>query len=219
MEFSEKLKLMRKEAGLTQEELAGRLHITRQAVSNYEQGRGYPSIDILVSVAELFKVTLDELLSANGVRRQTRLILALLAEACACIFVAMLAVYFRVQRGGLLLPFLAEIAFAFFFPVLAALIGAFMQVSPPKRNKFFGYRTKRSMKSDTAWAFAQAATAELFCKTALAMFGVVAVYAVAAIFLRSIADMVASVCLSALFIAALIAVVCVVEHKLKKLFG
>lgn len=219
MEFSEKLKLMRKEANLTQEELAQRLHVTRQAVSNYEQGRGYPSIEILVSIAELFKVSLDELLSARAVRRQARLVFALLAEACVCIFVAALAVYFRAQRQGAGLPFLMGIACAYFLPVLAALIGAGMQIFPPKRNKFVGYRTRRSMQSDTAWSFAQAAMADLFCKVALMMFAVAAVFAVVAIFLRQISDMVVLVSLTAIFIAALIAVVCIVEHKLKKLFG
>ncbi len=219
MEFSEKLKLMRKESNLTQEELAQKLHITRQAVSNYEQGRGYPSIEILVSIAELFKVSLDELLSANAVRRQARLVFALLAEACVCIFVAVLAVYFRAQRQEVDVLFLMEIAFAFFFPVLAALIGAMIQIFPPKRNKFVGYRTRRSMQSDTAWSFAQAATAEMFCKVALIMFAVAAVYAIIAVFLHGIADMVVIVSLAAIFIAALIAVACIVECKLKKLFG
>ena len=219
MEFSEKLKLMRKEANLTQEELAQKLHVTRQAVSNYEQGRGYPSIDILVSIAELFKVSLDELLSANAVRRQARLVFALLAEACVCIFVAALAIFFRAQRQEADVLFLMAIACAFFLPVLAALIGAGMQIFPPKRNKFFGYRTRRSMQSDTAWSFAQAATAEMFCKVALMMFAIGAVYAIIAVFLHSIADMVVLILLTAIFIAALIATVCIVEHKLKKLFG
>ena len=47
MEFSEKLKMLRTQANLTQNELADKLYISRQAVSNYEQGRGYPSINTL----------------------------------------------------------------------------------------------------------------------------------------------------------------------------
>ena len=172
-----------------------------------------------MSITELFKVSLDELLSANAVRRQARLVFALLAEACICIFVAVLAIYFRAQREEVDILFLMAIAFAFFFPVLAALIGAMMQIFPPKRNKLIGYRTRRSMQSDTAWGFAQAATAEMFCKVAIMMFAVTAVYAIIAIFLHGIADMVVLVSLSAIFIAALIAVVCIVECKLKKLFG
>ena len=53
MEFSEKLKTLRIEADLTQSELADKLFLTRQAISNYEQGRCYPSIDTLVEMCKL----------------------------------------------------------------------------------------------------------------------------------------------------------------------
>lgn len=69
MEFSEKLKTLRAEANLTQNELAEKLVISRQAISNYEQGRSYPSIDILVGMCKLFHTSLDDLLS-SGVRKR-----------------------------------------------------------------------------------------------------------------------------------------------------
>ena len=47
MEFNEKLQELRKGKGLTQEELAERLFVSRTAVSKWESGRGYPSIDSL----------------------------------------------------------------------------------------------------------------------------------------------------------------------------
>ena len=48
MEFHEKLQELRKSRGLTQEELAQALYVSRTAVSKWESGRGYPSIDIMV---------------------------------------------------------------------------------------------------------------------------------------------------------------------------
>ena len=67
MEFNEKLQELRKRKGLTQEELAERLYVSRTAVSKWEQGRGYPGIDSLKRIAEFFSVTIDELLSGSEV--------------------------------------------------------------------------------------------------------------------------------------------------------
>ena len=67
MEFKEKLQELRKVRGLTQEELAEALYVSRTAVSKWESGRGYPSIDSLKEISSYFSVTLDELLSAEKV--------------------------------------------------------------------------------------------------------------------------------------------------------
>ena len=65
MEFPEKLQELRKQKGLTQEELAARLYVSRTAVSKWESGRGYPNIESLKAIARVFSVTVDELLSAD----------------------------------------------------------------------------------------------------------------------------------------------------------
>lgn len=65
MEFHEKLKALRRAQQLTQEELAARLFVTRTAVSKWEQGRGYPNLSSLKTMADVFGITLDELLSAD----------------------------------------------------------------------------------------------------------------------------------------------------------
>ncbi len=67
MEFNEKLQELRKQKGLTQEELAEFLYVSRTAISKWESGRGYPSIDSLKTIAKFFSVTIDELLSGDEV--------------------------------------------------------------------------------------------------------------------------------------------------------
>lgn len=65
MEFNEKLQELRKQKGLTQEELAQSLYVSRTAISKWESGRGYPNIDSLKAIAKFFGVTVDELLSGE----------------------------------------------------------------------------------------------------------------------------------------------------------
>ena len=65
MEFHEKLQELRKSRGLTQEELAEALFVSRTAVSKWESGRGYPSIDSLKEISTFFSVTIDDLLSGE----------------------------------------------------------------------------------------------------------------------------------------------------------
>lgn len=65
MEFHEKLQELRKHKGLTQEELADQLFVSRTAVSKWESGRGYPNIESLKAIARFFGVTIDQLLSGD----------------------------------------------------------------------------------------------------------------------------------------------------------
>ena len=65
MEFHEKLQQLRRGRGLTQEELAEALYVSRTAVSKWESGRGYPSIDSLKEISAFFSVSIDDLLSGD----------------------------------------------------------------------------------------------------------------------------------------------------------
>ena len=67
MEFNEKLQELRKQKGITQEELAESIYVSRAAVSKWESGRGYPNIESLKAIARFFSVTVDELLSTDEV--------------------------------------------------------------------------------------------------------------------------------------------------------
>ena len=65
MEFNEKMQELRRQKGLTQEELAEILYVSRTAISKWESGRGYPNIDSLKTISKFFGVTIDELLSGD----------------------------------------------------------------------------------------------------------------------------------------------------------
>lgn len=63
MSLGEKLKDMRKKAGLTQEELAEKLSVSRQAITKWESDKGLPNIESLQSISKLFNVSIDYLLN------------------------------------------------------------------------------------------------------------------------------------------------------------
>lgn len=91
------IKRLRQKRGLTQEELGSKLHVTRQAVSNWETGKNQPDIELLKSLAEAFEVDVTELLYAPkpDVDRQKRIITA----AVFCVLtVAAWAVYIPLEK-------------------------------------------------------------------------------------------------------------------------
>lgn len=61
--FAEQLKFYRSQKGLSQEDLADKLYISRQAISRWENGETAPDLDTLVNLASIFEVTLDELVT------------------------------------------------------------------------------------------------------------------------------------------------------------
>lgn len=62
MKFSEQIKELRNREKLTQEQFADKLNITRQAVSNWENDRNLPDIEMLILIAQNFHISLDELI-------------------------------------------------------------------------------------------------------------------------------------------------------------
>lgn len=64
--FAENLKKYRKKANLTQKQLAEKLNYTEKSVSKWENGNGFPSTEMLLKLAEFFKVSLDDLVFEKG---------------------------------------------------------------------------------------------------------------------------------------------------------
>ena len=62
MEFNEQIKRLRKENNLTQEEMAKKLNVTRQAISNWENNRNLPDFEMIILIAKTFGVSLDKLI-------------------------------------------------------------------------------------------------------------------------------------------------------------
>jgi hypothetical protein len=62
MTFAEKLKSIRKQVGMSQELLAEKIGVSRQAVTKWETGAGIPDIDNMVSISNLFNISIDELI-------------------------------------------------------------------------------------------------------------------------------------------------------------
>ncbi len=67
MEFGKKLQELRKSRSMTQEELAGALFVSRTAISKWESGRGYPSIDSLKEISRFFSVSIDDLICSEEI--------------------------------------------------------------------------------------------------------------------------------------------------------
>lgn len=63
--LSEKLKQLRSEAGLTQEQVAEKLNVTRSAIARWETDKGFPDITYLIAISELYDITVDELINGS----------------------------------------------------------------------------------------------------------------------------------------------------------
>ena len=63
MTFAENLKMLRKQAGMSQEQLAEKIGVSRQAVTKWETGAGIPDIENIMAISTLFDISIDDLLS------------------------------------------------------------------------------------------------------------------------------------------------------------
>ena len=66
MDFNNKLYELRKQKGLSQEELANRLNVSRQTISKWEIGDSAPDLEKLVAISDLFDISLDELVHGKA---------------------------------------------------------------------------------------------------------------------------------------------------------
>ena len=65
-----RLQRIRKQNGVSQEELAKQLHVQRQTISSYERGVSTPDIYILIAMADYFEVSVDELVGRNRKKKK-----------------------------------------------------------------------------------------------------------------------------------------------------
>ena len=124
MTFGEKLRKYREDNHMTQEELAGRLYVTRAAVSKWERGIGFPGMDCLMLIAREMGCTLDELVSGDdaalGRKQERRKIKRMYVCAILCLLAGVLfAVLARVCAQAYLLigtvcALAGYVVFAFF---------------------------------------------------------------------------------------------------------
>lgn len=70
MEFNNKLYELRKQKGLSQEELANRLNVSRQTISKWEVGESTPDMEKLAAISELFDISLDELVLDKAAKKE-----------------------------------------------------------------------------------------------------------------------------------------------------
>ena len=162
MEFNEKLQELRKQKGLTQEELAESLFVSRTTISKWESGRGYPNIDSLKAIAKFFSVTIDELLSSGEVltiaeednkQKETHLrdlVFGLLDCSVAMFF---FLPFFGQKAGEMIqevsLLSLSEIApylrSAYFVGVIGIIISGILVLALQNCQQAFWVRNKRSI--------------------------------------------------------------------------
>ena len=65
MELGKQIKMHRQEAHLSQEELANRVYVSRQTISNWENDKSYPDVNSLVLLSEIFQTSLDNLIKGD----------------------------------------------------------------------------------------------------------------------------------------------------------
>lgn len=66
MQFGEQIRKLRTERNMTQEQFAQELHVTRQAVSNWENNRNLPDLEMLLNMSQTFHISLDELMTGGN---------------------------------------------------------------------------------------------------------------------------------------------------------
>ena len=118
MNIGEKLKLARADADLTQEALAEKISVSRQTISNWENGKSYPDIASLILLSDTYNVTLDSLLrgdeeiikhlkeSTDIVKSNKLVYQSLIAIGISMIVLIVLAIIFRPLPLGFIFGFI-----------------------------------------------------------------------------------------------------------------
>ena len=131
MTFGEKLKKLRNDNQLTQDELAEKIFVTRTAISKWETDKGYPSIDSLKQLSNLFHISIDELISDTDIENKR-----LLDETQSRKFYWLAICCLIIATIGTVVYYFIQMAFLNFFSI-AGVIGyvVFALLSKPKYKR------------------------------------------------------------------------------------
>ena len=136
MEIGDKLKNARLDQGLTQENLAERLNVSRQTISNWENNRSFPDIISILHLSDIYSISLDELLkgdqkvmrhleeSTNLVKSRQKLSKTILITAYLIIWAAVITVFWLGGRKDAMGYSL--VCFYLVLPVCTAIISFFI---------------------------------------------------------------------------------------------
>lgn len=112
MSLGERIREQRKRAGLSQEQLAERLHVSRQAVTKWEADKGIPDVANLIAISDAFGWSLDELIKGEAAVQKKLIadsaarkwhILVIVYLAAIVAYIAWFAVRYRIMMAGFLI--------------------------------------------------------------------------------------------------------------------
>lgn len=120
--LSEKLKQLRAKKGLTQEQVAKKLGVTRSAIARWESGKGIPDISNLIVISDFYHISLDELIKGDEVVRKKIILDSTSKKWHWLVIVYLLAivlyiVYFAVAHKIFMVGFLIATLFMIFYEV------------------------------------------------------------------------------------------------------
>lgn len=128
MDLGKKIIEMRKNAKLSQEQLSEKLDVTRQTISNWENGKFYPDIDALVKISKCFNISLDDLLnyddkvleylkdSTNIVKSNKKLLYAILINILIIILFVIVGITLKESIAIIVIVFtISIISFSYLF--------------------------------------------------------------------------------------------------------
>lgn len=115
MEIGNKIKEARNGAGLTQDQAAEKIMVSRQTISNWENGKTMPDIASVIKMSDLYHISLDELLKGDQdmmkkIEKDTSIVRSnsrLIAVGIVAIIVAVVVTFASIMTGNALLDFLA----------------------------------------------------------------------------------------------------------------
>lgn len=112
MEFGEQLRKAREDKGMTQQNLADKIFVTRQSVSRWERGERYPDLLMIKKISGILGISIDELLSEEDLtpvsekspamknRLETNRFTALYVSICICYFVVIIELFLNIKNFG-----------------------------------------------------------------------------------------------------------------------